>query len=217
MKIRHQSAKKSSHPSWSVPLSQYCFLLPRPMAAAASDIHWAIASLEHATTDRPATDVLVPGDGRAFSSHSTVLQQFLVTLNPSKARGHGAWCLDCAAGYHTHASRHWIRSQTEVHQNENLTPIRKQVQFILHGVSRYRIIAFSFTGLWRPPLTTTLMHVGTSVPWTPTTSVAIRSSSRSSQAWLPPQRNISSVKCTEEISDIDSRSQFFINCSLHSS
>jgi hypothetical protein len=74
------------------------------MAAAASDIQ---AGLEHATSDRP-TDVLVQGDGRAFSSpraHSTVLQQFRITLNPSKARGEHQ-CLYCAADYHTRASRH---------------------------------------------------------------------------------------------------------------
>jgi hypothetical protein len=75
-----------------------CFLLPRPMAAAASDIHWAIASL--ATTDSPATDVLVQGDGRAVSSRSTLLR---ITLNPSCACARGQdQCLYCAA---TRASR----------------------------------------------------------------------------------------------------------------
>ena len=71
------------------------------MATVASDIHWAIASL--ATTDSPATDVLVQGDGRAFSSRSTLLQQLRITLNPSCtcARGQDQ-CLYCAA---TRASR----------------------------------------------------------------------------------------------------------------
>ena len=57
------------------------------MATVASDIHWAIASL--ATTDSPATDVLVQGDGRAFSSRSKLLQQLRITLNPSCACARG--------------------------------------------------------------------------------------------------------------------------------
>jgi hypothetical protein len=74
------------------------------MATVASDIHWAIASL--ATTDSPATDVLVQGDGRAFSSRSTLRLELRRTLNPSSACARGQeQCLYCAADYHTRASR----------------------------------------------------------------------------------------------------------------
>jgi hypothetical protein len=80
-----------------------CFLLPRPVAAA-SDIHWVIVSL--ATTDMPATGVLMHGDGRAFSSRSTLLLELRITLNPSCACARGQdQCLYCAADYHTRASR----------------------------------------------------------------------------------------------------------------